>query len=856
MFLYNAPYIVLLLTASVITFILGFYTWKHREVAGARAFIFLMIAVTYWLVLEAIWMGVTTPEAKLFWTQLKYLGIVSVPVAWLAFASQYTKSMVWLRGKRWVLLGIFPVVTVLLFWTNSAHGLMWSDYYYYLHGKLLLPEITYGPWFWVHTVFSYSCIFLGSVLMLKMAFLSYKQYQLPSILLLSGVLLPWIGNAVFLSGLSPLPNLDLTPLVFSISSILLAVGIFHYRLLDILPLARKKVIAEISEGIMVLDPDCHIVDINSAACKLLHLEKSQTIGTTITKIYPSCKDKFQDYCKAPQKSGPKTWEVDKFDRHLEISIAPLSDWQNRTTAHLLTILDITKQKNIQNALRESEAKYRALVEKSHEGLVIASGKNPSLVFVNKAASDMLGYSVEELLSLNASDIKSLVYPDDREMFVKRFLDRLAGKSVPSRYEFRIIRKDGTIRWVVVSATLIEYKSNPAIHAIFMDITREKALEKQLIHAQKMEGLGQIAGGIAHDFNNVLATISGATQMLGLHDEDIEQEKYLQMINSSVERAQSITGRLKNFFRPENPQFQPVSVMALFKEIQEIAIYTLPKNIEIEISEFEGKDLVYGDKRQLQQVLLNLCINAADAMPEGGNIRFRLTDQPDKPLQSYSSTEDENYLYLLVEDTGIGIAPEDRDRIFEPFFTTKEPGKGTGLGLAIAFGIIQRHKGWIDVQSTPGHGTRFTIGIPRTDRKLLDQTPKNTENLPGGNAEHILVVDDEERIRQLLKETLIRKNYQVTLAENGQDALEKYQKASEAIDIVVTDLDMPKMNGKAFVEHLHSIDPAIKIIAITGYVTPEKREELSTLGIKSIVEKPFDFNDILQELASSQQTGVT
>jgi len=601
---------------------------------------------------------------------------------------------------------------------------------------------------------------------------------------------------------------------------------------------------------MVLDPDCHIVDINSAASKLLQLEESQTIGKAITEICPSWKNKLKDYCKSPQKNGPKSWEMEKSGRNLEISIASLSDWQNRTTAHLLTILDITKQKRVQNALRESEAKYRALVEKSHEGLVIASGENPKLVFANQAASDLLGYPVEELLSFNSSAIKDLVYPDDRDMFVQRFLDRLEGKNSPSRYEFRVTRKDGALRWLVVSATLIEYNGNPAVHAIFMDITREKALEKQLIHAQKMEGLGQIAGGIAHDFNNVLATISGATQMLKLQDEkdeNIDREKYLQMINSSVDRAQSITGRLKNFFRPENPQFQPVSVMSLFKEIQEIAVHTLPKNIEIEISDFKEKELIYGDKRQLQQVLLNLCINAADAMPEGGNIRLRLTEHPEKPLQSYQGTEDENYLYLLVEDTGIGIAPEDRERIFEPFFTTKEPGKGTGLGLAIAFGIVQRHKGLIDVDSTPGHGTRFTIGIPRTDQKLISHNPKNIHNLPAGNAEHVLVVDDEERIRELLRETLVRKNYQVTLAENGQDALEKYQETSNTIDIVITDLDMPKMNGKVFVEELRGIAPAIKIIAITGYITPEKREELSSLGIESIIEKPFNFNDILHAL---------
>jgi len=495
------------------------------------------------------------------------------------------------------------------------------------------------------------------------------------------------------------------------------------------------------------------------------------------------------------------------------------------------------------AAEESEF-YRALVQNSMSDMVILD-VNCNIKYVNPHVEESTGYTLEELKD---RDITELVHPDHRPSMQEKF-SRLVSShgNTVSFFEFQIRHRNGSYRvFEGIGKNLIQDDQVDGILINAQEITERKQVGQAMLQSQKMEALGLIAGGIAHDFRNIMAIILGAAEMLQMDPSDEEFEKFLNMIISSVHRGNAITERILEFARAEKPKVQALSGTDYLEKIKEIATHTLPKNIEVEVISQREDDLLLGDPGQLQQVLLNLCINASDAMPEGGKITLSLEEPPRKLVRKYRPHARNEYLCLKVEDTGVGMDEEVQERMFEPFFTTKEGGDGTGLGLATVYSIVQQHNGWIDVQSEVGEGTTIRVGIPKAaeaNGSVEETQPSLTEEQPDG--ETILLVEDEPELRELIMHLLTTKGYSVSVATDGKEAIDIYDNDPGAIGLILTDLKMPEMSGNELEEYIHNRDPSMKMVAITGSLGLQSDRDLTREGFDEVIEKPFEVLDVLR-----------
>lgn len=494
------------------------------------------------------------------------------------------------------------------------------------------------------------------------------------------------------------------------------------------------------------------------------------------------------------------------------------------------------------ALDQLELQDKALNATSNA--ILITDRDGIILWTNPAFTNITGYTQAEALGQRPT----MLHSERHEVsFHNKMWDTIcAGNS----WQGEIInkRKDGTLYTEWQSVTPVRNDDGEITHfiAIKQDVSDYKGLEQQLIQSQKIESMGEIAGGIAHDFNNVLTVIEGAREILQYTLKDsLEGSKYLPMIQSSVERGRDITSRMLTFTRADDPHFETISMMKVFSDVRNIVEHTLSKQVELKITEYHGTDLVQGDQSQLQQVLLNLSINAADAMPEGGIITFIMTRLANTEFDRSNKAETD-FLKIQVIDTGHGIPPKIQETIFEPFFTTKPQGKGTGLGLAIVRRIVQNHGGRIECSSTPGNGTTFTIYLPLIENDIKLSSDDSLDKISGANGEQILIVDDEEHIRDVLGEILSQKGYSILTATNGKQALDKVTAKTQ---LVVTDIGLPDYGGNVLAERLLAKFPHLNILAITGYVDDSELAQLKEVGVIDIIQKPFNIEFLLKEISS-------
>jgi nitrogen-specific signal transduction histidine kinase/CheY-like chemotaxis protein len=401
-------------------------------------------------------------------------------------------------------------------------------------------------------------------------------------------------------------------------------------------------------------------------------------------------------------------------------------------------------------------------------------------------------------------------------------------------------------------------NNKMLLSVFRDISERKRLENQLLHAQKMESIGVLAGGIAHDFNNVLSMILTSAEILKEKTRnDKGLQRYADMIATAAERGAAIAKQLLLFARSEKGKLKPMSIATVVLEAQKLLEHTLPKFISIK-SEIETSDaVIMGDADQLHQALLNLALNSRDAIEAksaNGTIIFRVGTISYGELQKkFPLIQKETYVVLSVSDNGTGMSEETTSRIFEPFFSTKGRGKGTGLGLSIVHGIAQNHHGLIDVVSSIGQGTTMSLYFPLVSAELKDSSKHiKRESIPEKSGDErtstILIVDDEEGLREMLAEILQGNDYNVITASNGIDAVKKYQSHCDEIDMVISDLGMPLMGGEEVFNKLVEINPGVKMVFMTGYLEESSRNGILRRGVKNIIHKPFRIEEILDCVA--------
>jgi PAS domain S-box-containing protein len=495
--------------------------------------------------------------------------------------------------------------------------------------------------------------------------------------------------------------------------------------------------------------------------------------------------------------GEYRWHIDR--------ALPLRDAQGHIIHWFGTCTEVEDQKRAEEALRASEARFRALIEKSFDAILLLAADG-AVAYASPSTARVLGFAPEELLGRDAFE---LVHPEDRGPTVALFaqLRTTPGGSVTSTHRAR--RRDGTWRWLDVRGTNL--LADPGVRAVvinYQDITERVRLEQQFLQAQKMEAVGRLAAGIAHDFNNLLTVINGYAGML-LEDlgECAPGVPSVRAIREAGERAAGLTQQLLAFGRKQIAAPRLLDLNAVVRGLGRMLRRLIGEDILLTEDLQPGLGRVRADPTQLQQAVLNLAVNARDAMPRGGRLSV-VTREAERD-------EGGRWVALAVTDTGCGMAEEVKAHLFEPFFTTKAPGQGTGLGLSTVYGIVKQSGGHVEVESQPGAGTTFTIYLPRVEGSGEAETSAGPPAVPPGH-ETVLLAEDEQAVRSLARQVLLSGGYTVLEAGDGAQALWLAERHGGPIHLLVTDVVMPGLGGRGLAERLCAARPGLKVLYLSGY----------------------------------------
>jgi PAS domain S-box-containing protein len=508
------------------------------------------------------------------------------------------------------------------------------------------------------------------------------------------------------------------------------------------------------------------------------------------------------------------------------------------------IIDITERKLAEEARWESEERYRTVLEANPDPVVVCDMEG-KLIYLNPAFTDTFGWTIEERLGKKMD----VFVPEENWPETKMIIDRaLAGKGFSGFETWRYTKEGNTIPVSISAAIYWDRDGNPAGSVVSIrDISEQKQLEAQLQHAQKLKAVGTLAGGIAHEFNNLLQAVQGYAELLLLRRKKEEPTyRELDEIVRAAKRGGELSQQLLTFSRKVESKLRPVDLNFEVDRAIKLLSRTVPRMIEIEFHSEKELKPVNADPAQIEQILVNLALNAKDAMPDGGKLTIGTENVifNEEYCRRQAGAESGEYVLLMVADTGHGMDKETRERIFEPFFTTKGLGEGTGIGLAIIYGIVKNHGGRITCSSVPGAGTTFKIYLPAMEHEAPSAKEEEPASLEGG-AETILLVDDEESILDLGKEVLCRFGYTLLTAPDGKTALEFYRNEHGQIDLVILDMIMPGMSGRQCLEGLLKINPKAKVVISSGYSHIGHRKETMKAGARSFISKPYEIKQMLQ-----------
>jgi two-component system cell cycle sensor histidine kinase/response regulator CckA len=526
--------------------------------------------------------------------------------------------------------------------------------------------------------------------------------------------------------------------------------------------------------------------------------------------------------------------------NVEVHAYPIFDGNGNVVKSIEYNLDITERKRAE----KERLRLATAIEQSAENIIITDVEG-TIQYVNPAFERTTGYTREEAIGRNPRFLQGENH--DVRFYEEMWEALTSGKVWTGHLVNR--KKDGTPYDEEATISPVKDASGKLVNyvAVKRDVTNEILLEKQLRQAQKMEAIGTLAGGVAHDFNNLLQVVLGYSDLLLLEKDpqDPDREGLLAIRQAGRDGA-GLVKRLLTFSRKVGVKPRPTDLNQGVRRVREMLYRTIPKMIDIELFLADDLKTINADPGQMDQVLLNLAVNARDAMPEGG----RLTIQTENVTldEEYCSTlldvQPGGYVLMTVSDIGHGMDKDVVEHIFEPFYTTKETGKGTGLGLATVFGIVKSHEGYINCHSKPGAGTTFKIYLPVMESVTEPEVTISTET-PALGTETILLVDDDDRVRNLAEKTLTLNGYKVLTAVNGLEALAFYREKKARISLVILDLIMPKMGGNQCLEELLKIDPGLKILVASGYSVNGPTKDALEAGAVGFLSKPFEVEELLR-----------
>lgn len=762
-----SPYVLPVAIAAVLSAGVAIFAWRHRPAPGAATLALLGLAVAEWTTGYALELAHSDRPSIRFWTNVQYLGIVTVPVAWLAFALHYTGREKWLTPRNMIFLTIVPGLTLLLAWTNDFHRLVWSQIDLEVYDSFAMFAPTYGPWFWVHTTYSYAALFVGSVLLLRAINRSPNLYRGQAIVLLASVIAPWIGNMAYLFGMNPWPHLDLTPFAFTFSSLAILLGLRRYHLLDVVPVARELIIEGMSDGVIVLDERGRIIDLNPVAQQTIGRMASEIIGKPVEQVLSRWSDKLERYRDVLEVAEEIVSDEGDGRHYYDIRISPLYDRHRRLRGKLVIWRDITARKQAEAAIRRQNEELTALhettltlinqldlksvleaivtraaalagtahgylyvVDPSAQDMVVQIGTG---VFVNytgwrlKRGEGLAGRVWETGQPLMVNDY----YAWEEHFFDFDWLHALVGLPLRSNSGFlgviglAHVEADRTFgsqelalleRFVPLASLALE--NARLFAAAQQELNERKRAEEELYRAKEAAEAANRAkstflANMSHELRTPLTIILGYSQLLQMQVRkagytDIVTE--LESITAAGDHLLALISNILDLSKIEAGKMElsleTFDIPGLINELM-IAIRPLVEKrdnqLEIHCADKLGK--MHADLLKVRQILFNLLSNAAK-FTEQGTITLTVTRE---------GNGDTGWIVFRIGDTGIGISPEQLSYLFKEF--TQADGAlnrkygGTGLGLAISRRFCQMMRGEIVVTSAVGQGSTFTVRLP-------------------------------------------------------------------------------------------------------------------------------------------------
>jgi two-component system, cell cycle sensor histidine kinase and response regulator CckA len=599
----------------------------------------------------------------------------------------------------------------------------------------------------------------------------------------------------------------------------------------------------------LIDNDILFVSCNTATAKFYNLpleaiqnKRASEIGWEQQQI----ETWIQHYKKALYAQSPIKFELPyptiNGQKYLSVTTCPVSVDGIKSERVSFIIEDISENKLAQERILEQAA----LLDVTIDGIFVRDLNN-NILFWNKAAENIYGFSTEEAHGKNEIKLLYKEVPVELEIAFDSVINKGHWQG-----ELNKVTKTGKnilveSRWTLVRDELGQPKS---ILTVDTDITEKKRLEWQFFRAQRLESIGTLASGIAHDLNNILTPILATAQLLRVKFPDVDDrtQHIFEILEDSAKRGAELVKQVLSFARGVEGKRVSLQLRHLIRDVAKILRQTFPKSIELCIDISSNLWMVCGDSTQLHQVLMNLCVNARDAMPEGGTLTIlaenRVIDEHYSKM--HLGVTPGSFIIITVADSGVGIPAENMDRIFEPFFTTKQVGNGTGLGLSTTLGIVKSHGGFVNVYSEVGSGTQFQLYLPATVETEIQSLPN--EFIPlSGNGELVLIVDDETSIQEITKASLESHNYKTLTACDGIEAIALYAQYRHSINVVLMDMMMPSMDGVTAIRALQKINPDVKIIASSGLISSCKLAQASNEGVKSFLSKPYTLKELLNTL---------